>query len=409
MKIDSCASGSTRPRRSRQGAAPPRPISGRSAGLGKGYNRAGNDWTAKTAVPADTLKKIGEGLSKLPAGFTPMPKLANILVEARRGVQRQHLPRLGRCGSAGTRQPARSKARRSASSGRTCSAAPSATATPASTTSTTARNITRWRTSTETTGITAADFIIVNTMLSELAVLGFEYGFSSADPRNLCIWEAQFGDFVNGAQPIIDQFIAGAESKWQKFCGLVMLLPHGYEGPRPRALQRLHRAVPVAVRRGEHAGRRSEPAGAIFPFAPAANEARRSASRSIAMMPKSLLRADISVSSLQDLTEGSFQLVIDDPLIAAARARVGRLLLCSGKLSTSRSMGRARSTRPRIRRRRAGGAVVPVPEGGDSGAILKKYANAQEVVWVQEEPRNRGAWMFMQDRLTDGCSRRRRC
>jgi 2-oxoglutarate dehydrogenase E1 component len=361
-------------------------------GTWQGYSRAGSDWSAKTNLPMDTLTKIGEGLSKLPTGFSPMPKLQRILAEradAYRGKKSldwagAEALALGSLLIEGT--PIRfvgQDVQRGTFSHRHASIHDFVTGEkyyPLANLST-------------TTGMKAADFIIVNTMLSELAVLGFEYGFSSADPRNLCIWEAQFGDFVNGAQPIIDQFIAAAESKWQKFCGLVMLLPHGYEGQGPEHSNAyIERFLSLCAENNMQV---------VIPSVPSQyfHLLRRQMKRNfrkplIAMMPKSLLRSESS--SLQDLAEGTFQLVLDDPA-NPPRERVRRLLLCSGKVFFSLDAGRKKNEV-------SDAAIVrveqlyPFPKA-EIQAILAKYRNVQEVCWVQEEPRNRGAWTFMQDRL----------
>ncbi len=361
-------------------------------GTWHGYSRAGNDWSAKTAVPIEMLKKIGEGLSKLPATITPLPKLQRILAEraeAYRGNKSldwaaAEALAMGTLLTEGT--PIRfvgQDVQRGTFSHRHASVHDCDTG----------AKYYPLANLTETTGLKSSDFIIVNTMLSELAVLGFEYGFSSADPRNLVIWEAQFGDFVNGAQPIIDQFIAGAESKWQKFCGLVMLLPHGYEGQGPEHSNAyIERFLSLCAENNMQV---------VIPSVPSQyfHLLRRQMKRNfrkplIAMMPKSILRME--GSSLQELAEGTFQMVLDDPA-NPPRERVSRLLLCSGKVFFSLDGARKKNqvldtAIVRVEQ------LYPYPKA-EIQAILKKYPNAHEIIWVQEEPRNRGAWTFMQDRL----------
>lgn len=362
-------------------------------GVWKGFSRAGNDWSAKTAVPEETLKKIGAGLSKLPEGFSMFPKLQRILAtraEAYMGNKgldwaAAEALALGSLLVEGT--PIRfvgQDVQRGTFSHRHASIHDFNTG----------EKYYPLANLTETTGLKAADFIIVNTMLSELAVLGFEYGFSSSDPNNLVIWEAQFGDFVNGAQPIIDQFLAAAESKWQKFCGLVMLLPHGYEGQGPEHSNAyIERFLSLCAENNMQVVIPSLP-GQYF------HVLRRQMKRNfrkplIMMMPKALLRAEASTSSLAELADGTFQVVLDDPA-NPPRERVRRLLLCSGKVFFALDAGRKKH-------QIADTAIVrveqlyPFPKA-EIQTILAKY-RAQEICWVQEEPRNRGAWMFMQDRL----------
>jgi 2-oxoglutarate dehydrogenase E1 component len=363
-------------------------------GVWKGLSRAGADWSANTAVPIETLKKLGEALSQLPAGFTPFPKLQRILAE-RADAYRGKRPLDWAAAEAlamatllteGTpiRFVGQDVQRGTFSHRHAClhdynngnKYYPLA-------------NLTN------TLGQRAGDFIIVNTMLSELAVLGFEYGFSSADPRNLVIWEAQFGDFVNGAQPIIDQFIAAAESKWQKFCGLVMLLPHGYEGQGPEHSNAyVERFLSLCADNNMQVVKPTLPAQYFHLL-------RRQMKRNfrkplISFMPKSLLRAEVSTSSLEDLATGTFQPVLDDPA-NPPRERVRRLLLCSGKVFFALDAGR--------RKHQVGDTAIvrveqlyPYPRA-EIQSILAKYRNAQEICWVQDEPRNRGGWTFMEDRL----------
>ena len=206
-----------------------------------------------------------------------------------------------------------------------------------------------------------AAFEAVNSPLSEMAVLGFEYGMSSADPRRLVVWEAQFGDFVNSAQVIIDQFIAGAESKWQRLSGLVLLLPHGYEGQGPEhSSARLERFLQLCAEDNMQVVNCTTPAQFFHVL-------RRQMHRPfrkplIVMSPKSLLRHARAVSSLADLTDGAFRTVLDDPRAsdpAAVRARAP--VLGQDLLRPRRRPGGAR---PGQYRHRAPRAALPVPDGG---------------------------------------------
>jgi 2-oxoglutarate dehydrogenase E1 component len=231
-------------------------------------------------------------------------------------------------------------------------------------------------------------FTAIDSLLSEEAVMGFEYGFSTTEPNCLTIWEGQFGDFANGAQVVIDQFISSGEAKWGRLCGLVLLLPHGYEGQGPEhSSARLERFLQLSAENNMQVCVPSTPAQMFHML-------RRQMVRSlrkplIVMTPKSLLRHKLSVSSLEDLTRGTFLNVIDE-IDEIQPANVKRVVFCSGKvyfdlLDSRRADGTRDVAIVRIEQ------LYPFPFD-EYAAILRKYPNAREVVWCQEEPQNQGAW-----------------
>jgi 2-oxoglutarate dehydrogenase E1 component len=240
-----------------------------------------------------------------------------------------------------------------------------------------------------------ASIELVNSPLSEEAVLGFEYGISSADPHRLVIWEAQFGDFVNSAQVIVDQFIASGESKWQRASGLVLFLPHGYEGQGPEhSSARLERFLQLCAQ---------DNLQVVAPTMPAQlfHVLRRQVRRPfrtplVVMTPKSLLRHPRSVSALADFTERSFQPLIDDA--AAEPARVRRIVFCAGKVFHVLDEARARRGAGHVALVRLE-ELYPFPVDAVRAAIAR-YPGAADVYWAQEEPENQGAWSFVRPRLT---------
>jgi 2-oxoglutarate dehydrogenase E1 component len=235
---------------------------------------------------------------------------------------------------------------------------------------------------------------ILNSPLSEAGVLGFEYGYSLVFPDGLVLWEAQFGDFINVAQVIIDQFIASAEDKWRHLSGLVMLLPHGFEGQGPEhSSARLERFLTLAA---------EDNMQIIMPSTPAQHfhALRRQVVRPwrkplIVFTPKSLLRHPAAVSPLDEFTRGQYQRVLPDPHVPTGP--VQRILLCSGKIFYE--LQEARSARQRM-----DVAIVrleqfyPLPESQLAG-LLRNYAEGTPVCWVQEEPENMGAWSFLRLRF----------
>lgn len=239
-------------------------------------------------------------------------------------------------------------------------------------------------------------FDLYDSLLSEEAVLGFEYGYATTAPKGLVVWEAQFGDFANGAQVVIDQFISSGEHKWARVCGLVMLLPHGYEGQGPEhSSARLERFLQLCAEYNIQVCVPSTPAQ-IFHLL------RRQAIRPlrkplVVMTPKSLLRHKLCISSLEDLSEGQFSLVIDEVESEVVPDAVERLILCSGKVYYDL-----------IEKRRADGifhaAIVrieqlyPFPEK-ELQEVLSRYAQLKTVVWCQEEPMNQGAWYCSQHHI----------
>jgi 2-oxoglutarate dehydrogenase E1 component len=362
-------------------------------GVWRGLGRAGADWSARTGVSRDMLRRVVDSIRHLPEGFTPHPKLVKMIqsridaVTSGRGIDWGcgEMLAIGSLLLEGTnvRLDGQDVERGTFSH----------------------RHAVLHDYNNGSVYVPLRQlapkqgwFAIHNSMLSELAVLGFEWGFASADPRNLIMWEAQFGDFVNGAQPIIDQIIAAAESKWRYMNGLVMNLPHGYEGQGPEHSNAyVERFLSLCAEDNMQVTMPTTPAQYFHLL-------RRQIHRKfrkplINMMPKSLLRYEPSASRIEEFTDGAFQLVIDDPIVED-KSNVRRVLLCSGKVYYSLISAREKE-------KRAGDVAIvrveqlyPFPQK-ELTAVLNRYRRAQEFVWVQEEPKNRGAWSFMSSRLQE--------
>jgi 2-oxoglutarate dehydrogenase E1 component len=240
-------------------------------------------------------------------------------------------------------------------------------------------------------------FTIIDSVLSEEAVLGFEYGYSTTSPDCLVIWEAQFGDFVNGAQVVIDQFISSGEAKWGRLCGLTMFLPHGYEGQGPEhSSARLERFLQLCAENNMQVCVPSTPAQMFHML-------RRQMLRPfrkplIVMTPKSLLRHELSVSSLADLSNNSFANIIDE-IDEIEPAQTQRVVFCSGKVYFDLLKARRLAAQHDVAIVRIE-QLYPFPVE-EYQAVLTRYANATELVWCQEEPQNQGAWYQIRHRLQD--------
>ena len=243
--------------------------------------------------------------------------------------------------------------------------------------------------------IAGAEIELVNSSLSEYAVLGFDYGYSLEAPDSLVIWEAQFGDFANGAQIMIDQFIASAESKWGQTSGLVMLLPHGYEGQGPEhSSARLERFLQLCAENNLQVAQPSTPAQLFHALRRQVKSDLRKPL--VVMTPKSLLRHKACVSTLADLTGGRFLAILPD---ATPAAKTERLLLCSGKVFYELDAERAA-------RKDTATTIVRVEQfyPFDSATLAKLHADLgspKKVVWVQDEPKNMGGWSFVAPLIED--------
>ncbi|MBK1735369.1 2-oxoglutarate dehydrogenase E1 component [Halorhodospira abdelmalekii] len=233
------------------------------------------------------------------------------------------------------------------------------------------------------------DFVVIDSLLSEEAVLGFEYGYATTEPDTLTIWEAQFGDFVNGAQVVIDQFIAAGEAKWGRLSGLTLFLPHGYEGQGPEhSSARLERFLQLCAEDNIQVCVPSTPAQFFHMLR--RQMLRRFRKPLIVLTPKSLLRHKLAVSSLDDLTTGSFHTVIDE-IDEIEPKRCNRVVLCAGKVYYDLLEARRRSERKNVAILRIE-QLYPFPEKVLRGLLTERYGSAAEVVWCQEEPKNQGAW-----------------
>ena len=226
--------------------------------------------------------------------------------------------------------------------------------------------------------------------------MGFEYGYSTTEPGALVIWEGQFGDFANGAQVIIDQFISSGESKWGRLCNLTLFLPHGYEGQGPEhSSARLERFLQLCAENNMQVCVPSTPAQMFHML-------RRQMLRSlrkplIVMTPKSLLRHELSVSSLEELTRGSFQNVIDETDAIAAPEKVRRVVFSSGKVYFDLLRARRAAKLDDVALVRVE-QLYPFPTEEYESA-LNRYNTAKEIVWCQEEPQNQGAWYQIRHQL----------
>ena len=359
-------------------------------GLWKGLGWAGDDWGARTAVDEATLRRIAEAFVRIPEGFAQHARLGKLMEQRLDMMEGEGTLDWGTAEAlaVGSLLLEKTPVRLSGQdSGR----------------GTFSHRHAVWRdvengqpyVPLNHLADDQALFEVVDSPLSEAAVMGFEYGMSCADPRRLVMWEAQFGDFANVAQVLIDQFIASAESKWQRMSGLTLLLPHGYEGQGPEhSSARLERFLQLCAENNLQVCNLTTP-GQYF------HALRRQIHRGfrkplVLMTPKSLLRHKLAVSPLRELTEGTFQPAIDETE-TIDRAAARRLVLCSGKVYYTLLQGRRQRDPDNIALVRVE-QLYPFP-AKELAAILERYPEAQDIRWVQEEPANMGAWSFLRHRL----------
>jgi 2-oxoglutarate dehydrogenase E1 component len=242
-----------------------------------------------------------------------------------------------------------------------------------------------------------ASMQVYNSILSEEAVMAFEYGIAGSAPNQLTIWEAQYGDFANGAQNVIDQFIAAGEQKWQRLNGLTLFLPHGYEGAGPEhSSARLERFLQLCAQENMFVCMPSTPAQAFHMIRRQMLQGVRKPL--IVMTPKSVLRNKTAVSSLDELSAGHFQTVIDDTS-ALAPKKIKRLIICSGRVYYDLLQKRTESKREDVAIVRLE-QLYPFPVD-ELKTILKSYGHLKEIICCQEEPKNMGSWSYLQGMLSD--------
>jgi len=359
-------------------------------GAWNGMQWAGEDWSAGTAVDRGVLQRVIRDAAQLPSGFHPHPKLARLLAERVKMVEENridwgagevlafgslllegfHVRLAGQDSGRGTFSH-RHAMLHDFENGE--------------------RYVPLQHLSND-----QGRFEVIDTMLSEAAVLGFEYGYTTADPGTLVLWEAQFGDFGNVAQVYIDQFLASAESKWRRMSGIVLLLPHGYEGQGPEhSSARLERFLELCANGNLQVCNLTTPAQLFHALR--RQQHRRFRKPLVIMSPKSLLRHRRAVSSLSDFSDGAFQTVIDDPTLTDPTA-VRSVILVSGKFYYTLLEAREARGKPDDLALVRMEQLYPFPRAELDG-LLSRYPAAREVRWVQEEPANMGGWRNLRHRL----------
>jgi len=243
-----------------------------------------------------------------------------------------------------------------------------------------------------------ASFAVYNSPLSENACMGFEYGYSVNAPEALVLWEGQFGDFANGAQIIIDQFLTAARSKWGQTPSLVLLLPHGYEGQGPEhSSARLERFLQLAAQDNIRVANCTTAAQYFHLLRRQAARLDSDPRPLVLMTPKSLLRHPLAGSSPEEFINGTFKPVLDDAKAAARKEKVTRIVLCSGKVAVDLELAKERDEAENV-------AIIRVEQlapfqNSAISSVVESYPNVEELIWLQEEPRNMGAWRFMRGKL----------
>ncbi len=357
-------------------------------GLWRGLDWAGEDWSAETRIERGTLEQLVYGLTKLPEDFRPHRKILQLAADRRKMFLEDRIDwSLGEVMAYGSLVLEGRNVRLTGQDvGRGTFTHRHAAVYDAETGR-------RW-VALEHLAVEQGRFEVIDTMLSEAAVLGFEYGYSTADPHTLTIWEAQFGDFANVAQVYADQFIASGESKWGRMSGLTLLLPHGYEGQGPEhSSARLERFLELCAEDNLQVCNLTTPAQLFHALRRQLH--RRFRKPLVIMSPKSLLRHKQCVSPVAAFTDGAFATVLDDRAVDPARVR--RVLLVSGKFHYTLLDARTAAGRDDV-------AIVRVEQlypfpSTDLAAVLARFPGAHDVRWVQEEPENMGAWRHVRHRL----------